>query len=261
MGHMNKLSVFIITKNEEKRISKAIESVIGLAGEIIIVDSGSTDKTEDIVKSYGCTFIYNEWQGYEKQKIFGESLCTNNWILNIDADEPLSIELKQEIAETLKKPLYNCYTIPIRIVHRLSTYNSFLSPTNSPIRLYNRDFASFSFKKLTGLAHDSVIPKDTTVKIGQLKHPAYHMSILSIDQAVEKAHFISTVQANDMLLKNRTISNFRIFAELFIAFFKAYVLRRYFLFGFDGFIDSIIFAFSRFLRLAKAREYKIKMGK
>ncbi|MBN9543008.1 MAG: glycosyltransferase family 2 protein [Alphaproteobacteria bacterium] len=254
---MHKLSVFIITKNEEKRIAKVLDSISAIASEVIVVDSGSTDGTEEIVKSYGHKFVYNSWNGYEKQKIFGEAICSHDWILNIDADEPLSPELAGEIYNILKKesPEFNCYRIPIRIVHRISKHNSKFAPTNSPIRLYNKKYASFSAKKVTGLAHDSVFPKDAKEPVGKLKHPVYHMSLISIDQAVEKAHFVSTVQANDLIMKNRIPGRLRIVFELFAAFFKAYILRRYFLFGFDGFVDSAIFAFARFLRLAKAREY------
>ena len=91
------ISVFIITKNEEDRIEKVINAVKNFADEILVIDSGSIDKTVELSQSAGAQFYFNQWNGYGQQKIFGEQKCRNNWILNIDADEEVSPELSQEI--------------------------------------------------------------------------------------------------------------------------------------------------------------------
>ena len=90
---MINISAFIITKNEASRVTRAINSVKDIAEEIIVVDSGSVDDTVSIAESLGAKVIFNEWPGYVKQKSFAESLCKNNWVLNIDADEELTQEL------------------------------------------------------------------------------------------------------------------------------------------------------------------------
>src|SRR4051812_46312545 len=82
----HKISSFIIAKNEESRIARAINSLKQISEEIIVVDSGSTDKTVEIAESLGARVVYNEWPGYVKQKAFAEKLCKNDWVLNIDAD-------------------------------------------------------------------------------------------------------------------------------------------------------------------------------
>ena len=91
------ISVFIITKNEEERLVAALESVQDLADEIIIVDSGSTDNTLELAKQYTKKITYKKWEGFGQQKSYAESLCKNDWILNIDADEIVTNELALEI--------------------------------------------------------------------------------------------------------------------------------------------------------------------
>ena len=88
-----RLSVGIITLNEEKNLDKTLQSVQDIADEIVIIDSGSTDKTFEIAKRYNATFIFNKWEGFGKQKNFAITNCSGDWILLIDADEVLSKEL------------------------------------------------------------------------------------------------------------------------------------------------------------------------
>ncbi len=97
------ISVFIISQDEEDRIAAAINFVKNFADEILVIDSGSKDKTTKIAKKLGAKVIFNKWQGYGQQKYFAESQCKNNWVINIDADEWLSLELNNEINELFKK--------------------------------------------------------------------------------------------------------------------------------------------------------------
>lgn len=258
---MIKISAFIITKNEAHRIAKSINSIKNIVDEIIVVDSGSTDATVVISQNLGAKVIFNEWPGYVKQKSFGESLCKHDWILNVDADEELTDKLQEEIQHKFSLPGYNdfkAYDINFVILHRNDKTARFLAPANRFIRLYNRKFCSFSNTKKT-TTHDAVtFNNDIMAKnhtIFSLENPAYHRSATSIEQLINKANFYSGQQAEDMLSLSRKPSLLRIACELPLCFFKAFVIRRYFIFGFDGFVDSVIFAFARFARLAKAREF------
>ncbi|MBC8523144.1 glycosyltransferase family 2 protein, partial [PVC group bacterium] len=91
------ISVFIIAKNEADRIPLAIASVIDWVDEVIVIDSGSDDETVSVSESLGARVIFNEWEGYGPQKVFGETLCNNDWLLNIDADEEITPSLRNEI--------------------------------------------------------------------------------------------------------------------------------------------------------------------
>ena len=92
-----RLSVAMITYNEEKILSKTLDSVSKFADEIIIVDSGSTDRTEEIAKKYGANFVHQDWLGYGPQRNKAIDLCQGKWILNIDADEEISKKLAEKI--------------------------------------------------------------------------------------------------------------------------------------------------------------------
>jgi glycosyltransferase involved in cell wall biosynthesis len=80
------LSIFIITKNEVDRLGPTLESVKGLSSDIVVVDSGSTDGTQELAERLGARVIFNPWPGYGLQKQFGEDQCRHDWLLNIDAD-------------------------------------------------------------------------------------------------------------------------------------------------------------------------------
>ncbi|MFZ7115963.1 MAG: glycosyltransferase family 2 protein, partial [Bacteroidota bacterium] len=97
------LSVTIITLNEEKNIARAIQSVKGLAQEVLVVDSGSQDRTKEIARDLGARVLENPWPGYGQQKNFAQNQTTYDWVLNIDADEELSRELALEIQNVLEK--------------------------------------------------------------------------------------------------------------------------------------------------------------
>ena len=108
---MNKLSVVIITFNEEENIAKCIDSVKEIADEVVVVDSFSTDKTQQIAESKGARFIQHKFEGHIQQKNWAKDQATFDYVLSLDADEILSAELKGVIAETKKDFLAVGYTM------------------------------------------------------------------------------------------------------------------------------------------------------
>ncbi len=257
---MINISAFIITKNEASRVAKAINSVKDIAEEIIVVDSGSVDDTVSIAERLGAKVIFNEWPGYVKQKSFAESLCKNNWVLNIDADEELTQELQAEIKQIFNSAKYNeykAYEINFITIHRYDQKARMFAPSNGFIRLYDRNFCSFSNTK-NATTHDTVTFNTPTKAnknlVYKFKNHGYHRSAVSIEQLINKGNFYSTEQAKDLVIQGRFPSRIRIAFELPLFFLKVFIIRRYIIFGFDGFVDSIIFAFTRFVRLAKTRE-------
>lgn len=260
---MAKISAFIIAKNEANRVARAINSLKKIVDEIIVIDSGSTDDTVKIAEDLGARVIFNEWLGYVQQKSFGEQLCKHDWILNIDADEELSTELQDEIEfifRSRNQDHYIAYKINVVIMHRNESRPRLLAPSNKVIRLYNRKYASFSNVTQT-TTHDSVLFNpgiNFKGRVHTLNGVAYHFSGTSIEQLVAKANFYSSEQARDLARLGRTPPKIRVVFEMLLCFLKAFFIRRYFVFGFDGFVDSMIFAFARFIRIAKAREISKK---
>ena len=108
---MNKLSVVIITFNEEENIGKCIDSVHEVADEVVVVDSFSTDRTIEIATAKGARIIQHKFEGHIQQKNFAKEQATHNWVLSIDADETLSEELKQSIAEAKQSSDADGYTM------------------------------------------------------------------------------------------------------------------------------------------------------
>lgn len=256
---IEKISAFIITKNEEKRIAKAIDSIKDIVEEIIVVDSGSTDDTVNIARNLGAKVFHNDWQGYARQKAYAESLCKNRWVFNLDADEELSVPLRNEIEYIFASAVqdqYKGYSINFIIMHRADVKPRWLAPSNRFIRLYKTEFASFKNSTNFSTRDAVTFNEGISLKIAvhNLYNPAYHYSGVSLEQLTSKANFYSSEQAKDMIINKRIPSKLRVYGEFFSCFFKAFFIRRYFIFGYKGFVDSMVFAFARFLRMAKTRE-------
>lgn len=251
---MQPISVFIITKNEGDRILNVINATKKIADEILVIDSGSSDKTCEIAAQFGAKVIFNAWQGFGQQKVFGENQCRNKWILNIDADEEISPELCDEIAELFaEKSPENFHGFRIKIVNkfRFEKRPHKLAYFYNQLRLYNKDFAGFK----NSAVHDSVeLHEVAPEKIGQLSNIIFHQSFRSFSHWIEKINFYSQMQAQDAFAKGKCPSIFKTLSVSTIAFLKAYFVRRYFIYGVNGLIYSYLFAFSRFAKAIKTRE-------
>ena len=94
---MVKISAYIVTLNEEKRLEKTLKAVSQVADEVFVIDSGSTDRTKEIAEACGANFVFHEWKNISAQKHYGQELCNNDWVISLDADEVLSAELIAEI--------------------------------------------------------------------------------------------------------------------------------------------------------------------
>ncbi len=253
------ISVFIIAKNEADRIPQTIRSVAGWADEIVVVDSGSDDNTVQIATAMGARVYFNAWKGYGPQKIVAEGLCHNDWLLNLDADEAVSPELEAEIHQLFAReggPGCNAYILAIKRISRFTGKPLFAAASCCPIRLYNKHYARFR----DSTVHDSVVPHNPEEKIGRLKGLVLHYCFRSYSHAIEKLNAYSSMQAEDMYQKGRKPSSLRIFIEPLYAFFRAYIVRRYIFMGKEGFIESVIYAFARTLRLAKVQERYTESG-
>ena len=208
------ISCFIIAKNEADRISKTIESVIDIVDEVIVIDSGSTDGTQNLAKELGCKVFFNKWSGYGPQKRFGEDCTKNEWLLNLDADEYLSDEIKSEILQTFE--------------NNNDKYKEAVLST-SPERFIKKD--------------------NNNSKIFYLKNHIYHNSVRSFKHLIEKEKSYIQLQSKSITNKNKIFLLLRIFVEFPLAFIKYYIIRRHFTGALTGLITALILAYYRWKRV------------
>lgn len=252
------ISVFIIAQNEADRIGLTIRSVVDWVDEVHVIDSGSTDGTIEISQKLGANAVFNPWNGYGPQKIFGESLCRNHWLLNLDADEEVTPELREQIQALFrdgKEPPFKAYSMACRLMHFIEEAGTYGMVVH-PVRLYDKRVAGFK----DSLVHDSVEWKVDPVPsgIGALSGALNHRSFRSYTHMIDKVNSYSTMQAQDMFNRGRRPSSLRIIIEPFHAFFKAWLVRRYITRGLTGYVESVMYAFARMLRLAKVRALYIE---
>jgi len=244
------VSVFIIAKNEADRIPIVIRAVRDWVDEVIVIDSGSADDTVAVSESLGVRVLFNAWRGYGPQKVFAEAQCRNSWLLNLDADEEVSAELAQEIRTLFNagEPACAAYTLPILPLYPFQTSGHPWTAFHHPVRLYRKDLAGFKDE----LVHDSVVVH--AGRIGHLKGMVIHRSFRSLAHHVDKVNSYSSAQAEVLAARGRDPGLLALLLTPILAFFKQYFLRREFVNGVDGIVVSYMYAFQRFIRLAKTRE-------
>ena len=241
---MRKLSAVIITYNETRNIKRCIASLQGIADEILVVDSFSTDATPSICKGLGVQFHQREWKGYSKQKNYGNGLASNDWILSIDADEALSEELKTSILSEKQGGDRVNFSF-----NRLTNYcgkwirHSGWYP-DTKIRMFNR--TSDDWK---GEVHEKLTVDPGTVK--KLKGDLLHYSYHSVSDHVKRTDKYSTLGAQELFENGKRSSFFKLIFNPWLKFNRMYFLRAGFLDGMAGFTIALITAYGTFLKYIK----------
>lgn len=245
-----KLSCFIIAKNEADRIARTIRAVIDWTDEVVVVDSGSSDGTQQLAEAAGARVVFNAWPGFGQQKRFAESQCRNDWLINLDADEVVSSALAAEIQALFAsgEPALAVYSFPINDVYPGQRKprpwaNDYVQP-----RLYDRRRVRFKDSAI----HDSL--DVAGMRVGTLKGDVHHFSARSFDDQLQKAVERARYNADNAKLKSPGELRLRLLFEFPAAFFKYYVFRRHFTGGLMGFQSSMIGAYSRFARIARMLE-------
>jgi len=232
---INKLSIVIIAKNEQKVISDAIQSCL-FADEVLLLDSGSTDETVNIAKKHGAKVLYQEWLGFGKQKQKAVELASNDWVFVLDSDERISEDLQKEILEELINPKFDGYFVP-----RLNNFFGKNIKTcglypDFTIRLFNRNKGKFSEVEV----HESIQVTNTT----HLQNDIIHLAYDSIEEFITKQNRYSTLNH-----KKRNI--IKAIINPYWTFFKLFILKRGFLDGWYGFIISKLYAQYTFWKYIK----------
>lgn len=233
----------IIAKNEAERIARTIRSVQGLVQEIMVVDSGSTDGTQDIARALGAKVIFNPWPGFGPQKRFAEDQATHDWILNLDADEWLGPAMQHELAALLAFDELPARSFMMRVtmVYPGREKPCFLADDNNCVRLYDRRATRYA----DSLVFDKV---PVTPDMRQLKSPVLHQSFRSLSHLVHKEIDYYNLQKRE-IKKSRWGLALRLPFEFPFQFIKFYFIRKHVFGGFYGLVLSLVVAFMRWLRL------------
>ena len=245
----------MVTKNEEARLSKTLDAVSKVADEIVVVDSGSTDKTLEIAKKYGARVFKHAWISYANQKNFAQNQCKNKWLLSLDADEVLSPALVKEINEFKTGiPRYKAYNLKIADIFPGMKYKKG-TRTYKVLRLYHRDYATMR----ADLLSEDRVSLTQKVAVGIFDAPVYHYSFLNVSHQVSKLNHYSDEVQQVILKKKKHYSKLRLYFEFPRQFFHYYLMKRYIIHGTWGFIAAMNLAYARFLKIAKYIERE-KLG-
>ncbi len=252
------LSVIIITHNEESNIGRALASVQPLVadgkGEIIVVDSGSTDRTVEIAKSYGAKIFIEEWKGYAAQKNSAIDKATGDWILSLDADEELGPGLAGEMAIE-EAQAHGGTALPVGFW--IPRKNFFLGRwikrggfwPDPKLRLFRKGAARFEKR----LVHE-----DATLTggiSGRLKHALIHHSYPTLADYIDHMNRYSSLGAEMAVAKGRRgFSVFNIVVRPLATFFYNYFVRLGFLDGRQGLLLHLYHAVYVSWKYAKAWE-------
>lgn len=247
---MQKISVVIITLNEEKNIARCLNSVTGIADEVVVVDSGSTDGTSQICKEYGARFISHPWQGFAETKNFANSQALHPLILSLDADEALSEELRNSI----RKIKNEGFSGVVWSMNRLTNYcGSWIKHCgwypDKKIRLFHRDTAHWK-----GLLIHETLDINTGIKVNHLKGDLFHYSYYTIGEHVAQANHYTDLAAQEAFSKGKSAGWFDIIFKPLVRFIRDYFFRLGFLDGHYGFVICRLSANATFLKYVKLRE-------
>ncbi|MFN3604599.1 MAG: glycosyltransferase family 2 protein [Leptonema sp. (in: bacteria)] len=252
-----KISVAIITYNEEKNIKDCIESCYEIADEIIVLDSFSSDKTKEICNLFPkVKFFQHEFDGHVEQKNRALTLCSYEWVLSLDADERISNQLKQEILELKenkeKMNQFDGYKIP-RLTYHLGKfiYHSGWYPQKK-YRLFKKSKAVW----LGENPHDYIHIKG---KGSSLKGDILHYSFQDLSHQIDTINKFSSIVAFNRYHQNKKFSFLKCLYKPIIKFLEIYIFKLGLLDGFAGFTVAVASSFSTFLKNAKIYELQNKI--
>lgn len=246
---MIKLSVVIITFNEEKNIGRCIDSVQDIADDIVVLDSFSTDKTEEICISKDVRFIKHKFDGHIEQKNRVITYAQNPYVLSLDADEALSEELKKSIIEVKNNWDYDSYNF-----NRLTNYcGKWIKHTgwypDKKLRLWDSRKGKWG-----GInPHDKYeMENGTSTKF--IKGDLLHYSYYSISEHIKQVDKFTDIGANELFKNNKKTSIVSLLAKTFWKFNRDYFFKLGVLDGYYGFVISVISMYATFIKHAKLRQ-------
>jgi len=245
------ISIVITAFNEEKNIKACLESIGELAGEIIVIDNSSTDKTAHIAEKY-TSHIYqreNDPKNIDLAKNFGFEKATKDWILSLDADERVTPELREEIKQAISTTNFTAYKIPRKNI----IFNKWIKHS-----LWHPDFQTRLFQRGKAKYTHATVHKQLSVEgtVGELKSHLIHENYQSLSQYLSKMDIYTTSEAEDMVKRGVTFVKTDVIAKPSSDFLKTYFLQEGYKDGYHGFVLSCLQAVYAFLVVTKVWEKK-----
>lgn len=251
---MQKLSVVIITFNEEKNIDRCLASVKDIADDIVVLDSFSTDKTEAICKSYHLQFIQRAWEGYSASKNFANAQAKYDWVLSLDADEALTTELENVLLDMKTHDALQTASF-----NRLTNYcGSWVKHSgwypDKKLRLFNR-----TKSKWEGMIHEELtIPAGEQVL--HIDQDILHYSYYTLDDHLKQIDKFTDIAAKDLFDKGKKPGSYRLVVNAISKFISHYIINLGFLDGKAGYRIAKYSAYATYLKYKKTR-YLFKHAK
>ncbi len=241
-GYIPKISVVIITKNEENNIVPCLETVMW-ADEIVIVDSLSTDRTVELAKKYTNRIFLKPFSNYADQKNYATQKASYEWILNIDADERITDELRVEILKNITQTGVYAFWIPCLdyMFGRPILHGGWYPQQH--LRLFNKEYCQW-----TKSVHETL---DVDGKIGSLKNPILHFSHHTMSHFILKLDHYTTMEAESMVRIKRPIRPLALFVMPLIVFLYKYIYQLGFLDGRHGLFLAVSLSYYHFVKYSK----------
>jgi len=246
---MPKISAVIITYNEELFIDNCLSSLEGIADEIVVVDSFSTDATEEICKKHNVTFIKHAFEGFRDQKNFALQLATYKNIISLDADEALSERLRESILAIKDKWEYDGY-----LFNRRSNYcGKWISHSewypDRQLRLFYTDHGKWGELNL----HEKFLMSNGAT-VGKLKGDLLHWPFSSLQDHIDKMNKYSKIGSEEFHKAGRKASPLTPYIHFFWGFFRSYIINRGFLDGRNGYLICSMYAKSTYKKYKRLRQ-------
>lgn len=249
------LSVAIVTRNEEERLSDCLRSV-AFADDVLVVDSGSTDKTVALAKSLGSRVLFEPWRGYSDQKQFAVERCIHDWVLVLDADERIPQETAEEIRSELARGDAGVTAYSFRrknYLHGRWIRHCGWWPDRI-VRLVDRRAGGFDGRPV----HERWT---THGAVKALQGVIEHLSFRNYSELLAKMENYSNLSSRELFERGARVNALTPVLHGLWMFLKTYLLELGILDGFDGFVISVTNAGGSFLKYAKAREMRLTQQK
>jgi glycosyltransferase involved in cell wall biosynthesis len=224
---MNRVSACIITLNEEENLPRALASLKEIADEIVVVDSGSTDRTAEVARTGGAVFFERAWTNYADQKNYAAECASNDWIFSMDADEQLSSPLQTSLLAWKKHTAeHSVYEVSRKTFYLGAWIEHSGWYPNFQRRLYRRDAAEFS-----GIVHESL---RFAGKPGRLSGDLLHYTVRSFDEHKAKVEIYTTLAAQQMFGEGKRKWRGALWFAAPWSWFQNFILRGGFMDGYRG---------------------------